>query len=111
MEFEKALQVNPMRCTHPRHRCSGKHETGAKRQLPGVSNPGAGLRWRGDLSASPLFPRGRAEGSAARAVICGCAAVARVRAANPLARLQAGSGRLSPPALLAYDDLAVRRGP
>ena len=53
MEFEKALQVIPMRCPHPRHRCSGKHETGAKRQLPGVSNPGAGLRVAGETFPHP----------------------------------------------------------
>ena len=55
MEFEKALQVNPMRCTHPRHRCSGKHEAGGKRQLPGVSHPGAGLRVAGRPFRMPLL--------------------------------------------------------
>lgn len=36
-EFEKALQVILMRCPHPRHHCRGKHGTGTKRQLPGVT--------------------------------------------------------------------------
>ena len=57
----------------------------------------------------PSFPAARQEGLQQRAVICGCAAVARGRAANPRARSQAGAGRLSPPASLAYDDLAVRK--
>ena len=55
MEFEKALQVIPMRCPHPRHRCSGKHEAGGKRQLPGVSYPGAGLRVPGRPFRVPLL--------------------------------------------------------
>ena len=111
MEFEKALQVIPMRCPHPRHRCSGKHETGAKRQLPGVSNPGAGLRVAGEtFPHPPLSPRKGRRVCGTRG-ICGCAAVARGRAANPRARSQAGSGRLSPPASLAYDDLEAPRRP
>lgn len=101
-EFRKALQVTLGAAPTPRHHCSGK---------PAKGRGGVSRCERSSCRAErrARLPLPAAEGLRQRAVICGCAAVARGRAENPPTRRARGQARPAPLASLTYDDLAVPR--
>lgn len=103
-----------MRRPHPCHLCNGRHGTGERRRLPNVSDPAAKLRVAGKTlprHPCPLAHPAPARGGGVR-IACRDLWLRRSGARERCEATDALAGRaarLSPPASLAYDDLAVRR--